>query len=208
MHPQKLMENWTKANSLIFLKEEGFNTPDFRIITCKGELRGLLYGDFKEEENISVRTFLPGKDSTTSFKEPFKPNLSKGDTEEFYHHCSELLKTHTLILSKGINPQKAVARGNIRYLHSENWALEFMKGPGTVRDLEAASKDDLFQIGSTLGMRPLSKVMDCLGTKGLSIVKAIDSFYWGIPLIVEWSIYEEGVGRNNSSLIFWEIRKS
>lgn len=200
-----LVEDWTKYNSLCFLKEKGINTPNFRLIKDVDSLERELINN--QGKKVSIRTFHPEKLKTTLMTH--LPNVPVGPIIE--SRCYELLEEgFYLILSDPIDPVDCITRGNIVYYFQNEWLMEFAEGPGTVREMESLSPTDIKRISeqpfNRNTPRARDKVYSELGMKGLSVVNTIQSIYWGTPILLEWSIYRRPVGFRERELIFWELR--
>lgn len=184
----ELESSWTKYNSLVFLKQRMFNTPNFRLITLLGELIQI------KDQVKSIRIF--NDNPKSSMLLPHFPNRLV-DNEVFNACYNELSKGNKLIVSDPIDPRHSLYKGNIMVTDFGDFVVEYTEGPGTVRDLEKSV------VKRAITLQELSLI----GPYRHSLVSKSLSTYWGIPIILEWSIYDSPVGLKNQELIFWEIRK-
>ena len=207
MDIQGLMNDWTKYNSLCFLKERGINTPNFRLVRDIPSLEPELLNNW--DKKVSIRTFRPDKNK--AILGVHLPNVPVGVVIE--SKCYELLEEgFYLIFSDPIDPLDCVTRGNIAYYFENEWLMEYAEGPGTVREIESLPSVSIKRISEQPFNRTIprarDKVYQELNLKGLFVVSIIESIYWGTPILLEWSIYSRPVGFSERELIFWELRRA
>jgi hypothetical protein len=194
MTPETLEKNWDKFSSIEFLKSRGLNVPICELVTDNDTLVARL----STYKAVSIRTFKPGKIAT-----PHLPNQKF--TSGLVSKCIGLIDDgYKLILAQPIDPSNAVVKGNVK-IDSNGWLMEYIKGAGTVRDIEKTYIDDDNYGSITNDVQLVSKH---IGPGAVSIIREVEKMFWGKPIIVEWSIYSENIGTQNSKIIFWEVRKA
>lgn len=150
-----------------------------------------------ELPRLSIRTERDGE-----IKTPHYPNY---DFKQVASLIKWLAKDgYGIYLFSGIDPKDCKLRGNLHISKSGIGILEYMTGPGTVRDLEKSvpkataiaydpeTKEKIFP-----GFKPPIEV----DTVMLDYIKK-DFFDW----ILEWSIYHVPVGTLRQHQIYWELR--
>lgn len=202
--------NDTERSNMLFHKgNTGDNTKDL-----KEELKSAMGRIISSEKRISIRTFkLP---LGSSFKDVFFPNVLIDDSliEKL---IPLLFGGYFLILSSPIDPQDCLLRGCIHYrgknfFERSQFLIEYLEGPGTVRDLEHAEgkKIKSLEVGFHPGdWTPLREAFGLIGLLLLSNADRIVSVLsqeskW--EFILEWSIYKKPVGIKKECLIFWHLR--
>lgn len=197
-------DNWSKYDSLEFLKEMGYNTPEFLLITSSKELAKVI-DDWGTFNKLSIRSFRPR--SNLTFNEPFYPNIEMNDV--FINIMNgHLRQGYHLIISKGIDPTGTKWKGNIMIYPSFSmrrfdYILECSEGYGTVRDLEKDKNIKCFT--SILEAMQATKCPEM--SKIYIVAKDIFDKLDKKPIILEWSVYEFPVGIKNKTVIYWEVRK-
>lgn len=201
-----IKNKWT---SIEHLKGEGLNTPKCFLITSVSEL-----ANFREtwnKDNISIRTF---KWNEKTFNDPHMPNVK---LDNYLLALKDLLKRgYYIILSEPISPLWSEFRGNISVKSPTGspsfltWLIEYMEGPGTVRDLEEVSAEKILSCSKE------EVVKEVIGQWGLEVVSVAqrlfkkhliyDDFPIQDEMILEWSILDRPVGWKKKGLVFWEIR--
>lgn len=199
-----LGKEWSKGESLEYIKMKGYNTPDFRIVKEKNELLKVLeeFDAWDRKNKVSIRTYR----NTNSFNEPFYPNkeIDKGLIIKLGMHLDD---GYTLIVARGVDPEGTLFKGNLMIYPSFSmrrfdFTIECTPGYGTVRDLETSKE--------ILKFDNLQDAMNKMGYQIQKIFLAAKDMYQDlncIPLIIEWSIYEHPVGLKKKDIIYWEVRK-
>lgn len=196
-----------KLERINTLNSLGLNVPGYYLIHDEATLR-----EFKEEllpkyQRMSVRTYSKS-DEFKEFKCPFYPNHlvksfenESGKVTGIVDMIDELASKYYVIASPPIDPEKCLFAGN---LITPEWGdevvhIEFIKGPGTVRDvekrgiaLEVPRKGEIIFEGQR--MHDLERVRD-LALK-----------FPNSGQVLEWSVYSENVGQLKQDVVFWEYR--
>ena len=182
-----------KISSLRYLHSLGLNTPRILLeLYGKEDLEKWQNYYATHEGRVSLRT-----EKGDDFKCPHHPNikLNKATIEVKYL----LSQGYKVYVFEAIDPANCLSRGNFIYGSDGISTVEYMLGPGTVRDLERAP-DELINRES---FRALDGVKDqhihTVVAKLIPLVKWKDQ-------IVEWSYYNKAVGNRSDYVIFWEIR--
>ncbi len=167
-----------------------------------GELNAEELRTFLEKhKTISCRHF--HADESKHFKCPVA--YDQTDFDFILKFCSEHNKKYYTLCNEAINIKKSICAGNILVLDPRNYFVEFFYGPGTPRDIEAKGPDELKQFSRTFGE----------GTKGDkppdAVLKMVGDAVRFRPLenkayILEFSVYEYPIGRNQTNIICWEWR--
>jgi hypothetical protein len=191
-----------KLESLKNLYKLGLNTPDVVLVIPEHEAFNsrlaaweMVKGDLKKQGSdhrvprYSLRT-TRGKENTT----PHHPNLA-------WDRCCKVVpqlikEGYEVIIQRGINPKLCYFKGN--FVHRDRKILiEYIPGPGTVRDLDKAKKIEVLDVPADyLFPEFLQPVVN-----DLIILLPQWSNY-----IFEWSIYRDLVGKQKQHQIYWEIR--
>lgn len=213
--------NMNKWDSLVFLREHGLNTPNSTLFIptlshteTLFKLRKTLKEQSSSEDKVSIRTFKLS--SECSFKEAFFPNVTV-DFSLISRLMSLLEEKSFLIISSPIDPQDCLFRGCIQYqgknfFGRSQFLIEYLEGPGTVRDLEYAKGKEIKQI--EIGFHPgdWTPLKEVLGLTGLLLSGNADKIASALigegysQFILEWSIYKKFVGIRKEKLIFWHLR--
>lgn len=192
MKPEDLQGDWNKFSSIEFLKDKGLNVPRCILINDIDSLTEKI----SNYRKVSIRTF---KDEDVLC--PHMPNREY--SPELINECISLIgQGYNLILAEPIDPKNAVVKGNVR-MDSNGWVMEYIKGAGTVRDIEKTSTADKNYGFITNDIQSATKR---IGPGAASIIRDIEKLFWGRSIIVEWSIYSKNIGVHNNRIIFWEIR--
>lgn len=212
MYVEQLKENWNKGNSLLYLKQQGFNTPEFYLVA--GEDRTKVY--FRKmmrlhfhgkDQRISVRTYR--ENTKYSFVEPHFPNYYV--CREFVESLEKLIdEGYSLILNKPIDPRDSLVSGNLLVkpycgMRRFDYRFEYRLGSGTVRYLENHT-----DIKSSTNDIPKGKFKDrFLVIFDRAIATWLKDFENdGIPVVFEFAIYGKPIGYNSVNYIYWEIRRA
>jgi hypothetical protein len=194
MTSETLEKDWNKFSSIKFLESRGLNVPVCELVIDSDTLVDRL----STYNAVSIRSFRPGE--VTS---PHMPNQKF--SPDLVSKCLALIDNkYKLILAQPIDPNNAVVKGNVK-ISKEGWLIEYIKGAGTVRDIEKTHIDDN-NYGSI--SNDIQLVSKAIGPGAVSIIREVEKMFWGRPIIVEWSIYSENIGTQDSKIIFWEVRKA
>ena len=186
----------SKGESLDFLKNMGFNTIDYQICRKEAEVVDFLKARKMDRVGFSIRTQKDGEDNKSNFKYPFYLGIK--NEEQFAKISGELLKEgYTLIVSKTLDPEETVCKGTAVINSPENVLVEYITGPGTVRQLEeeTPSQSNLYIFDSVRSPAWLREIFFFMVEK---LCKE--------NIIVEWSYYPYPVGLLKQQLILWELR--
>jgi hypothetical protein len=188
----------TKGDSLDVLKQNGLNTPIYRVFRTPFNREKMISSTHDFPGNISVRTWAKGKVEC-----PFYPNQSFTTIPSILDYLFES-DLDEIIFSQGIDPSKSERCGRVSHLmdyKTDNFAcLEYFEGPGTVRDLDKKDPAERF-----------SEIIPYWGWKcpdlwKLYLMSKCRPFFGSYPLsTLEWSLYNDRVGRLKDTLIFWEV---
>jgi hypothetical protein len=182
-----------KLASLEELERRGLNTPLLLLELKQFEENKLdKWKAFYSEAQgkVSIRTERDGEKLC-----PFRPNIS------LHRAAAEMpdfiKKGYRILVFRGIDPNDSLFCGNFAHT-GKKFIVEWIKGPGTVRELESSSRLNHVSVDTdkTLGkvIHPAQTLLDVLRFT----VKENELF--------EWSIYSKEVGKHPDHLIFWEIR--
>ena len=192
MKLQTLLDDFNKVSSLEYLESQNVNTPRFSVYTDKDSFRNVCIRDGGKK--VSIRTY-----KKDIFKSPHYPNVVL--SSEIMDRCkSHIGEGYQIIISDPIDPKEALYKGNLEYQDRHNFLIEYTPGPGTVRDTDNGSKNSIVQLSSRV------EIVDKLERYGANILYTAYEIFWGHPIILEWSIYLNPVGKLKDQLIFWEIR--
>ena len=209
MKLRELRKNWNKYTSNLFLHENGLNVLKPILIEDSLDYYRLV-SKFNSNQLISVRTFKANKGFDETFSEPFLPHRVFNKT--LNNTLMELLdKEYSLLIyPHPLNPQDTITRGNILVdtgfnLMRMNFTIEYLQGPGTVRDLEYST--EVKQI-----INDSCRVANELGPWGTQLLREVRRVYLSsieaenLPVIFEWSVYPYDIGYKKEPLILWELR--
>lgn len=187
------MNRISKAESITLLQTFGLNTAD-RFVMKKPLIQDLLRAIYlmgDKYPKVSLRTHSIGK-----FNTPFFPNREVIDlVGEVDENWKDIEAQDEVILSEGINPDDSLCCGKI---HDGNMGVlvEWIEGPGTVRDMEKLGYD-------SLNRETIHRSTE--GWKGMLLRKVSKLFSAYPGCTIEWSLYKYGVGKQKSDFIFWEV---
>lgn len=186
-----------KLDSLVKLSGMGLNTPDFEAIYSPEEINEK---HFKAWDKVSIR--LDTREKKDIIMLGFYPNR---DYDEAIKIAKNALSENVIVIaSKGIDPQGALMAG--KFLKQPPHVLmEFIVGPGTVRDMELGEKK-VYSVDATGRLFPSLFPPEIRKYSGIfTVVKEVGLRRIRGDFCLEWSYYSEKVGKKNTRLIFWEI---
>lgn len=190
-----------KSYSLQMLDVLGFNTIDYFITANFAEAAQYLNRYY--EAPRSMRTEKGG-----DFHCPFYYNLpGKILLEKAKLHIEN---GYTLIFSPSLDAKDCTAYGTLAFTNGPMDIMEFVIGPGLLRDLDTNPNKQILEIkqgttgfktigtgiaqGSWYMLHELYKLAKLLGQDQA-------------PCIFEWSHYPYRVGKMQKHFIFWELRE-
>lgn len=122
-----------------------------------------------------------------------------------------LQEGYTLILAPSLDTKGCLAFGAILFSDNTGDTIEYVIGEGKVRELDNHPNrhSHCVGVGSVVALRASENLHlspdQVVMLNGLyKVIK--DAIYDDIPCVVEWSYYNQLVGRLNRNLIVWEIR--
>lgn len=197
------MSEWEKYLSLPKVKRievlslHGFNVPLYKAVKSIQDLKDFI----KEHElqRVSIRTYAANEQS--GFKCPHLPNRPSAEAIEEVKKLLDYSNKYQIMVSEGIDPACALFRGNAVFsqfppTYSNEFIIEYLEGPGTVRDLE--SNPAVKHIQGKLYQIPHPEVREVAQALYASGVKDV---------LFEWSVYNYPLGVLRRPLIFWEFRR-
>jgi hypothetical protein len=181
----------SKLQSLQRLRDLGLNTPRLicslqQYLSPKNKLSFWDSVDTPQDVRVSIRTERDGELICPHF-----PNITRRDANKYISKLAH--QGYSIYIFEGINPLDCMRRGNIA-LFKDRIIVEFLEGPGTVRDLEKAVPIHL-DLKSWTEL-PISLRYLSYGLESQEL--------WN--QIIEWSIYKDPVGQLGRMDIYWEIR--
>lgn len=196
-----------KIQSIKELEALGFNTPNLLISldkTLDREQRIDAWRLFKISRgdlNVSIRTERDGEYTT-----PHLPNISIRKADE---KILDLIRDGYVIhVFDPIDPLECLHRGTVCF-NGVKLVIEFLSGPGTVRDLEYSPDVKHIELNPTRHA----------GFPGPAFHIPHEAI-WLAPAeaycselnrfrnhILEWSIYRNPVGKLKQREIYWELRR-
>jgi hypothetical protein len=187
----------SKGQSIILLQSNGLNTPQCRVFNKPFDWDDMYHAVDGFDERVSIRTWRKG-----DFNCPFFPNLTKPEAKvmvkEIYHTSGELLDE--IIMSEGINPQESMRCGRIMdmSLQGSRAFIEYFEGPGTVRELDSLHPNKVFR-EQINGTQETPMWMSTLIRRCYPMFKQFPG------CTLEWSHYNQPIGRLQERFIFWEV---
>lgn len=188
------MSTTSKIQSIKALKAMGLNVPKLLLeLHVKDDLEAWKKYYSEHDGRVSIRT-----EKGPSFKCPHHPNIKLNKADREIHYL--LSQGYSIYVFEPINPDKCLCRGNFLRKESGDCLVEWLEGPGTVRDLEKVPSH-LINLVEFKGIDKLLHYPNIY-----NVIKQL------IPLgrfcneIVEWSYYSEKVGTLKDYPIFWERR--
>lgn len=190
-----------KIQSVNLLRGLGFNVPELleTFLAYDSETFSAKWEDFRSSlqeafPKLSIRTS-KGDES----KCPHYPNISWNESKTLTEKLLE--EGYEVYLFEGIDPANCLRRGNFIAFSSYDIEpgkvfIEYLEGPGTVRDLEGSDKT-------------ISLVISAPGTvpeKFTGLALAYFDHPQLLGKILEWSEYKIPVGVHKQALICWEVR--
>lgn len=188
----------------------GFNVADFICFPPNG-LRGReeeLKAFLAKHGRISCRHF--HKDEKRYFKCPVK--YDQTDIDAILEFClannegkNEAGEAFYTLCNEAINTKESLCAGNILVLNEQTLFVEYFDGPGTPRDIEHKSHDELKTFSRTFGQpaegdRPPDAVLRM--AHEARKFRPLDNKAY----ILEFSLYPYPIGRQQSHIICWEWR--
>lgn len=189
----------SKLNRILYLKRLGFNIPRFiKGISCKKD----LYEFFKE--NTGLRFSIRTQSLFKEFLLPHYPNVEL--TEELFDKlCKDVENNIELLFFESIDPNETTIRGNLHVNKKmEIIEAEFMKGPGTVRDIEEGCIKTIEFIKTSPRIFHRSSLGEIFKFHNITLI------YYSVPIeeyVLEFSKLKNPRGVLKSHEIFWEIRR-
>ena len=193
------------------LSDAGFNVADFICFEPhvlkhgRGELETFL----KKHGRISCRHF--HADESKYFKCPVLYDQS--DIESVLAFClanneggNEAKVAYYTLCNQALTLSDSIYAGNILIRSDREYAIEFFKGKGTPRDLEAKNADEIVYFEREFGKPMPSNVPGEIQLLRTSLNRFAETLEIR-PVIIEFSIYPYPVGRNQSHAICWEWRQ-
>lgn len=195
------------------LHAAGFNVADFicfpphTLFNREHELQELR-AFLTKHKRISCRHF--HDDETKYFKCPVK--YDQTDYKAIWDFClannegkNEAQVAFYTLCNEAINTQESLCAGNILVLNDQTFFVEYFEGPGTPRDIETKSHDQLKTFSRTMGepaegTRPPDEVLRM--AHEARKFKPLDNK----PYILEFSLYPYPIGRQQTNIICWEWR--
>lgn len=182
----------SKSASLIRLMNKGLNTPEFEIIGTEQELKkwSSLHSEKSVKHGFSIRC-----ERGDEFVLPFIYGVGKRET---MIQAKKLLgEGYLLILCPTIDKRACKVKGTATYFPNDQEVLvEYLVGPGVVRDMEQGANPRQLRITDPVMVDPPYD----------ELYAVMKQHFSGRPEIVEWSEYKRPVGRLKEHLIFWEVR--
>lgn len=192
-----------KAESLIRLASLGFNTPDFELLTSPDEISNHRK-QFEGWGKVSLRVDAVDP-RLFSFNMSFYPNQIWGEECEYLLRGLLSDPDRMVIVQRAIDPKKTWVAGKMVATEDEE-LIEYFVGPGTIRDMETGQVSTHIQYFNKFGRLPekstplaILGVMDVIYNLRKSCISAFKR-----PFFVEWSLYQDKVGKKNRNLILWE----
>lgn len=200
-----------KFRDIEILHNLGFNTPNVLLnlpqfddkIEKHRMWKAISINESPEYPNprVSIRTCRDGENLC-----PFHPNVPLEAAEKLVPELIE--EGYEVMISEGIDPVNCLLRGNVvRRPDKPVVTLEWINGPGTVRDLEKATTIQHLSLTIYQGVNEEFIDLDAIPVEIRPLVKA----YFETPSfahkILEWSFYNRPVGRKKQPEICWEIRE-
>lgn len=192
-----------KIDSLQKLISLRVNTPTFEVLSNSKEVEDFLKRSMPRRwDAYSIRT--DNKKGRALYKKwglPFYPNKFWGEVVTILN--KELLhlvdKELDIIMAEGINPKDSLLSGRYLKDYKEN-IIEYVLGPSTGRDIERGVPKQWAPNSNTIEP-PLRKQL----IRVVDYVKYSFSHTFGLPFVVEFSIYPYPIGELRDKLIFWEV---
>jgi hypothetical protein len=184
-----------KLESLKQLGNLGLNTPELLLeIRQFQDERHEVWKEFysRVSGRISVRTERDGE-----VKCPHHPNMILRTAADVVPKL--IREGYRILVFRGIDPQDAAFRGNYGIPPEGKPVIEWMSGPGTVRDLESIKHHS-----STDKHSLPAFVKD--GIYWPLYMRAKGGHFGDRGAIIEWSLYPYNVGQLMQKAIYWEIR--
>ena len=201
----------SKSKSLEILENLGFNTPNLLIRIPQFDSPGQKLASWLNlkvptspeypEPRVSIRTNRDGETRTPHF-----PNVKESEADKI---VADLARAgYEILIFEAIDPANCLLRGNlVRRPDQPVMSLEWMEGPGTVRDLEGLE-----------GLRHLDMLLHGEGDAvsfpldGIPPdIRSLAIQYFNTPYlaykILEWSLYNQPIGKMKSPIICWEFRE-
>jgi len=189
----------TKSESLIKLEELGLNTLPCFITEHKQEM--LTYIAKHNSELISMRT-----EKGSNYLCPFY-FMIKGE-ELIQPALIHLNEGYRLIFSPSLDTKDCLAFGTVALTGKAENIMEFVIGPGKVRELDTHPNLQSHRIKipklAPFLAKDIGNMAPLLNALYKKVERTCDK---EIPCIVEWSLYSYGVGRLHTPDIYWEIRE-
>lgn len=188
-----------KVQSLKRLADLGFNTPKLVLELREGSAGEKVeqwlefYGE--HQGKFSVRTERDGERNC-----PHYPNWNI--TRLAKEIVKDIKNGYKIYVFEPIDPGDCIARGNIcHYTGSKGVVVEWIEGPGTVRDLET-KKVNNFHCREIEPLKFAVPIEKWRHVAMVYIAQLPELHNW----ILEWSIYDHPVGQLREHEVYWELR--
>lgn len=200
-----------KSVRLQQLSDAGFNVADFvcfepnALRRRQDELRAFL----KKHGRISCRHF--HADESKYYKCPVLYDTD--DIEAILAFClannegnNGAKVAYYTLCNQALTLGDSIYAGNILIRSDREYAVEFFKGKGTPRDIEAKNADEIVYFERQFGKPMPSDIPDEIQSLRHSLSRFAETLAIK-PVIIEFSIYPYPVGRNQTEAICWEWRQ-
>lgn len=187
-----------KMERIAELSKLGFNVPEYTLIHDATTLDALKREIFPNYKKMSLRTY-SRTDELKEFKCPFHPNTS---VEDLLKLVDDYVQKYYILVSPPIDPAECLWAGNVitPKLFTDDVTFEYVKGPGTVRDVEKRGKS------LVVGRRGDINIDGQLVTDIMHVRDKILRFPRE-AVIIEWSVYSNRVGKDKDTTVYWEYRQ-
>lgn len=190
----------TKDVRIRQLLDAGLNIVDFIHFGIGKYDKHLARTFFNKYGSVSTRTF--SDDESQEFATPVEYEWDKFDDAERF--CIEQNKVYHILMNQALKRIESVLWGNILWYDLSRFTIEFSYDPGTPRDIETKSSENLRIINGDVSEYVSLESKD---RKVLEVVDRTSMFMTTVrPIVIEFQLYPYSVGILKDKWVFWEWR--
>lgn len=183
------------------LFDAGLNIVDFVHFGIRKYDSNVARAFFNKYGSVSIRTF--ADDESKEFATPVEYERDKFDQAERF--CIEQNKTYHILMNQALKRADSVLWGNILWYDLSKFTVEYSDKPGTPRDIETSSMEDLRVLHGDLSEYIFFESKD---RQLMEVIRKTNLFLTSVrPIVIEFQLYPYPVGVLGEKWVFWEWRR-
>jgi hypothetical protein len=185
------------------LLDAGFNIVDFVHFGIEKYDSNVARAFFNKYGLVSIRTF--ADDESKDYATPVQYEIEIDNFDQAERFCIEQNKTYHILMNQALKRADSVLWGNILWYDLSKFTVEYSYGPGTPRDIETKSMEDLRILHGNLSEYILPESKD---RQLMEVVRKTSLFLTTVrPIVIEFQLYPYPVGLLQEKWVFWEWRR-